>query len=242
MSFDALVRSLSELEGLMKSLEASQADGANNDDDEEEDDDRLIADAAADSGDAGEGVDDADDSDDLDAEDLGTDDDDDDDVDEDDSDDDEDDEDDEDDDLFGKSFAVRTADGNVVRAVDGVAVISRLRNEIRGQNEELARSLVALTKVVKKQAQMIKSLRMDLAAKAASGRGRKAVLTVHEKPAAGRQMAKSQRAEISGEEFLLKAIDAQRNGRITGVEVAIAEAAINNRQQVPDHIVKKVLG
>lgn len=241
MSFDALVRSLSELEGLMKSLEASQADGANDDDDEEDDDDRLIADAAADSGDAGDGVEDADDSDDLDAEDLGAADDDDD-VDEDDSDDDEDDEDDEDDDLFGKSFAVRTADGNVVRAVDGVAVISRLRNEIRGQNEELAKSLVALTKVVKKQAQMIKSLRMDLAAKAASGRGRKAVLTVHEKPTAGRQMAKSQRAEISGEEFLLKAIDAQRNGRITGVEVAIAEAAINNGQKVPDHIVQKVLG
>lgn len=234
MSFDALVSSLSELERLMKSLEASQADGVDDEDEEEDEDDRAIAAAASDASDeAGES--DVDDDENLDVDDS-------DDYADDDDEEDEDDEDDEDDELLGKSFAVRTADGQVVRAVDGVAVISRLRHEIRDQNEELAKSLVALTKVVKKQAQMIKSLRMDLAAKASAGRGRKAVLTVHEKPTAGRQMAKSQRAEISGEEFLLKAVDAQRNGRITGVEVAIAEAAINNGQKVPDHIVQKVLG
>lgn len=238
MSFDALVSNLSELEGLMKSMEAAQTDGALNDDDEDEADDAAIAQAAADgaaapvdgaaddaevdpAGDADEaeeGLDGAD----ADLDGLA------------------DDEDDEDE-TFGKSYAVRTADGQVVRAVDGAAALRALQKQMQERDEVMSKALTTVTSLLKSQTELVKSLRAEVARNGMAGRGRKAVLTVHDKPAAG-TLQKSEPAGVGAQDFLLKALDAQRAGRITGTEVAIAEAALNAGQQIPAHIAQKVIG
>lgn len=251
MSFDALVSNLSELEGLMKSLEAAQTDGAL--DEEEDKDDAAIkaaagvgtdSDAGAGAGAAGspdlgpevEDVDEDEDEDDLadggddDALPGGED-----------AVDDEEDGDGEPGVPFAKSYAVRTADGGVIRAVDGAAALRALQRRMARRDEVMSKALASVTSVLKQQAELIKSLRAEVARGGMAGRGRKAVLTVHDKPAAG-TLQKSQPAGVSSQQFLLKALDAQRAGRITGVDVAIAEAALNAGQQVPQHIAAKVLG
>jgi len=237
MSFETLVSNLSELEGLMKSLEAAQTDGALDDEENEDKDDAAIAAAAGGGGIADGAAEGASDDpaavpDAADAE-------------PDDEDEEEgveplaDDEDDED--VFGKSFAVKTVDGAVVQAVDGAAALRALQSRMARRDEVISKALASVTSVLKQQAELIKSLRAEVARGGMAGRGRKAVLTVHDKPAAG-TLQKSQPAGVSAQEFLLKALDAQRAGRITGVDVAIAEAALNAGQQVPQHIAAKVLG
>lgn len=240
MSFETLVSNLSELEGLMKSLEAAQTDGALDDEENEDEDDAVIAaaaggDGAADGaaevasndpaavpdGEAGDAEAEDDDDEAEGIESLG--------------------DDEDDDEVFGKSFAVKTVDGAVVQAVDGAAALRALQRRMARRDEVMSKALASVTSVLKQQAELIKSLRAEVARGGMAGRGRKAVLTVHDKPAAG-TLQKSQPAGVSAQEFLLKALDAQRAGRITGVDVAIAEAALNAGQQVPQHIAAKVLG
>lgn len=235
MSFEALVSNLSELDGLMKSMEAAQTDGALENKDDEDEDDAAIAAAAGDASEAGaapadagadaaEADPDLDDLDDLDGDD-GI----------------EPEDEDEDEPVMGKSFAVKTADGAVVQAIDGAAAILALQRQMRKRDEVMSKALSTVTALLKSQNEVIKSLRAEVARGGMAGRGRKAALTVHDKPAVG-TLQKSQPAGLSGQEFLLKALDAQRAGRITGTEVAIAEAALNAGQQVPEHIARKVIG
>jgi hypothetical protein len=74
------------------------------------------------------------------------------------------------------------------------------------------------------------------------GRGRKAVLSVVEKPAPGAStMAKSEPTGMSPDVFFAKALDAQKLGRISGTEIAIAEASLNRGEAIPAHIVQRVV-
>ena len=213
MGFEALVADL-------ESLQKSQALGDSGDD-------QRIADAAAD-GDDSVGAGDAGDVENLDAVDL-------------------DDEPDEDEDeTFGKSFAMTLEDGTVIEAVDGSAMVKALmeKNEaltaqITEQEGEMSKALTTVVETIKGQSELIKSLQEQVSRLSGEGRGRKAVVSVAEKPAA--TLTKSEPTGMSGSEFMAKCEAAFSAGQITGRDVSIAETALQNGIAVPEHIVSKVL-
>ncbi len=137
---------------------------------------------------------------------------------------------------MAKSFTVKLPDGTEVEAQDGTAMVKALSDRIEANEGQV---LKALSTAVS----LLKSLSDRVAALSNEGRGRKAMLTVTEKPAGGEAaLTKSQATEgLSAEQFLLKAQDCMKAGRLTGGELMQAEAFINRNLPPPDAIVRKVL-
>lgn len=214
MSFEAL---LEEFDTLQKSL-AAQAQESDKDDEEIQ--------AAADEGNGNGGID-GDDEGRTDG-------------------DDEDDEDDEDEDedgqsVLGKSFAFTLDNGEVVEAVDGTELVKSLMGRIDNNESQVTAALAGALGLIKQQGDMIKSLTDKVSALGAEGRGRKAALTVHEKPAAGSGAAQ-QKDGVPAGEFMHKCLQAQAAGRITGQDVSRAQIALNSGVAVPADIVSRVAG
>lgn len=142
------------------------------------------------------------------------------------------------DEVMGKSFKV-VVDGQEVDAVDGTELVKSFARRLDGQEERMEKALGMAVDLIKSQGVQIKSLEDRVAKLANEGRGRKTVVTVLEKPAL---MQKSEEAAgIRPAEFMLKALSAQKSGRVTGHEVAVAESHLNRGQPVPEHITRKVL-
>jgi hypothetical protein len=134
---------------------------------------------------------------------------------------------------FGKSMTLVNEAGENVEAYDGTELVKSLMVDVAGLQEKfgasesvMAKALEGTLGLVKTQGELIKSLSAQVSKLSSSGRGRQAVLTVSEKPAAG-ALAKSVPAGMSGQEVLAKALTAQRAGKITGLEVSRLENAIN---------------
>ena len=142
---------------------------------------------------------------------------------------------------MAKSFEVTLADGTKVQAQDGTELVKALQERLETNETVMAKALETAVALIKSQGERIEALSGKLAAIGGEGKGRKAVLTVVEKPA-GTPMAKSTTEEgMKPEEFMAKALDAQKLGRITGIEVATAEAYLNRGQPVPANIIASVL-
>lgn len=145
-------------------------------------------------------------------------------------------------DPMAKSFEVTLADGTKVQAQDGTALVKALQDRLEATETTMAKALETAIGLIKSQGEQLVALKGKVASLSSEGKGRKAVLTVTSKPsAAGETMAKSQQTEgVTPEEFMAKALDAQKLGRLTGLEVSVAEAHLNRGQQVPAEIVRKV--
>jgi hypothetical protein len=156
--------------------------------------------------------------------------------------------------ALGKSMTVTTEDGEQMEAVDGTALVKSLIARVEtmeagnaAHGEDLTKSLgmikdamLTQTDVIKAQGEMIKSLQANMATLMGAGHGRKSIVTVHEKP--DPTLTKSVQAEgLTRDEFMAKALDKQKEGKLTSREVAIAEASLNRGIQVPDHITRKVV-
>lgn len=151
------------------------------------------------------------------------------------------------DEQMGKSFRFTLDDGQEVEAVDGTELVKSLIARFDSFGAESATKEEAMTKalgvavdLIKSQGEAISSLQTEVKRLASEGRGRKTVVSVAEKPAAG-TMAKSEPAGISGDEFMAKCLAAQAAGRITGLDVAKAEGFLLKGLAVPADIVKRVL-
>ncbi len=230
MSFEKLLSDLDELQSLQKSAtadELKEGEGAADSDDTE------IAAAAADGGGeaaeaAAEGEGDAHaepDADDMGGPSDG----------------------DEDNEPMGKSFRFTLDDGQEVEAVDGTELVKSLMARFDTTEESMTKALGATVDLIKSQGDLIKSqgeaiasLQSEVKRLTSEGRGRKTVVSVAEKPAAG-TMAKSEPAGISGDEFMAKALSAQKAGRITALEVSKAEGYLLKGLAVPADIVNRVL-
>lgn len=156
--------------------------------------------------------------------------------------DDEDPEDDDDDEMFGKSFAVTTATGEVIEAYDGTAMMKALHERLAAleqiqeasvakleKAEQTITSLLKAEAVISKQSELIKSMHGQLAAIQESGRGRKSVLTIHDKPSSTPTSPESPAPSL----VLTKAISAQQTGKITGNDVARIESYLSRGLAVP---------
>jgi hypothetical protein len=141
--------------------------------------------------------------------------------------------------ALGKSFKITLADGTETDAVDGTELVKALINRV----ETIEANQGLLLKANQGLAALNKSLIADLGALKTKGTGRKAVIAITEKPAAETDLGKSTPTGegMTGEAFMVKALDAQAAGRITSRHVAECEAFINSGQQPPASIVKAVL-
>lgn len=143
---------------------------------------------------------------------------------------------------MGKSFTMKLDDGTEVEAIDGTALVKALMDRVETNEGVLAKALGSVLGVVKAQGELIKSLTEKVEKLGAQPKGRKTVLSIAEKPAGTTEaLAKSQPEGIKPDEFMAKCLTAQASGRISGTDVARAEAYLNRGLQVPADIVSRVV-
>jgi hypothetical protein len=152
------------------------------------------------------------------------------------------------DDTLGKSLGTVTlADGTKADAIDGTELVKSLMSQVdelksssTAREGQMTKALEGAVGLLKTQQTMLKSLQEQVTKLGGVGRGRKAVLTISEKIPAGSAMNKSEAPGMSGQEFMAKALDAQKAGRIQGVEVATIEGYLNRGMPVPAHLIARV--
>jgi hypothetical protein len=164
------------------------------------------------------------------------------------ADEDDDDDDDEDEPSMTKAFTVKTADGAEVDVIDGSQMLKSHGERIAKIESfgleafaEIKAAMGSALELIKAQGGMIKSLTERLTELAGAGRGRKAVVTIAEKPAPTATMAKAEEQGVTPEAFFAKALSLQREGKVSGEDIARAEAALNRGLSVPESIRLKVL-
>lgn len=142
---------------------------------------------------------------------------------------------------MAKSFKLTLEDGTEIEAQDGAELVKSLSDRLDATEISMAKALGSAVDLIKGQAEMIKSLNDKVAKLSGEGRGRKAVVSVVEKtePGAG-TMAKSEPAGMTPETFFVKALAAQKEGRISGTDVALAETCLNRGEPIPAHIIQRV--
>lgn len=144
--------------------------------------------------------------------------------------------------TMAKSFEVVLADGTKVQAEDGTELIKSLTDRLEKAEGVMVKAMEGALGLIKSQGEMIKSLGDQFQKLRGEGRGRKAVVTVSEKKdATTLAKSESQADGLTGEQFLAKALTAQKAGRITAADVAIAEGHLNRGMQPPAELVQRVL-
>lgn len=221
MSFEQLLSELEALQELKKSAPADEKQDAKSAKQADEADDKNIAAAAEEAGgeaaeeavDPGDGAGEKDDppaDDDADEEPL------------------------------GKSFRVTLDNGEVMEAFDGADLFKSLNARFDNTEKTMEKALGAAIDLIKSQGEELAALKTEVKRLGSEGRGRKTVVSVSEKPAAG-TMAKAEPNGVSGEEFLSKCLAAQSAGRITALDVSKAEGYLLKGLPVPADIIKRVL-
>lgn len=133
-------------------------------------------------------------------------------------------------------------DGEEVEAIDATELLKSLDDRIGGVESVLAKALASTLSTVKSQGDLIKSLQSQMTKLAGQGKGRKTVLTVMEKPAAGEQtLAKSQQDGMTPQEFMLKANSAFDARKLTGQELTTIDVALRSGQPIPPALITKAL-
>lgn len=157
--------------------------------------------------------------------------------------------------VLGKSFGVTLEDGTEVEAYDATLILKSFDERLGGFARELSeidllKAEVAelkgreiptadaikaeVEKVLAAQNTMLKSLQEQVAALSAQGQGRKSTLNVHEKPGPAGTEARPETP--SGEALMTKALIAQKQGRLTGHDVARLNAYLGRGLQAPPEI------
>lgn len=143
---------------------------------------------------------------------------------------------------MAKSFEVVLPDGTKVQAEDGTELVKSLTARLEKSEGVMVKAMEGALGLIKSQGEMIKSLSDQVQKLSNEGRGRKAVVTMSEKKdSATMAKSESQADGLTGEQFLMKALTAQKAGRITAADVAIAEGHLNRGIQPPAELVQRVL-
>ena len=151
------------------------------------------------------------------------------------------------DEMMGKSLKIKLDDGTEVDALDGTELVKSLIARMdtdAGVAQQVIGGALSMIKaqgeIIAAQDKVLKSLQADVAALGRQGAGRRSVVSVAPAPAqqSQQQMAKS----MPGEEFMAKSLEAQKAGRISGMDVSIIEGYLNSGAQVPERYVSRVMG
>lgn len=141
---------------------------------------------------------------------------------------------------FGKSFG-QDADGNDL--VDATDLVKSILEHQEKTDDVLAKAMTSMVSAMSKQNDLIKSLQSQVATLAGQGRGRKAMLNVHEKPNPTDVMAKSQAgaaAVITPSDLLAKADAAYQAGQITGAQANTVDVCLRNNWPIDPGILQKL--
>lgn len=141
-----------------------------------------------------------------------------------------------------KSFEVVLPDGTKVQAEDGTELVKSLTARLEKSEGVMAKAMECALGLIKGHGEMIKSLGEQVKKLSNEGRGRKAVVTMSEKKDQS-TLAKSegQADGLTGEQFMAKAMAAHKAGRISALDVAVAESNLNRGDQPPAELVQRVL-
>lgn len=137
-------------------------------------------------------------------------------------------------------------DGEPVEVIDADGLLKSLgaleeRIATTVDQAQLTKCLNPMLELIQGQNTLIKSMGERLEALAGSGRGRKAVLTITERPAPGEQvLAKSDPVQLSVPDLLAKSLKAQREGKITGADVARVEVALQSGLSAPADVLARI--
>lgn len=156
-----------------------------------------------------------------------------------------DDDDDEDDEVLGKSFSAERG-GERVRVFDATELIKSMGERLEtiemadAENRmHLGKSMGLIADMLKSQAEEIATLKKSISELGNEGRGRKTVLSVTEKTVT--TLAKSDDAPVVGNaELMAKCLSAQKAGRLTGIDVARANVAVESGMAVPQDILARL--
>lgn len=156
---------------------------------------------------------------------------------------------DDDDEVLGKSFQVVGDDGAPVKAYDATDLIKSLNDRVAGlesglgdvteRREHLGKSLGLITDLLKSQAEQIDTLQKAVVNLGKMGAGRKAVLTVTERPDTT-PMTKSVQPQMNTETFMMKANAAYNAGRITGKDLTVCDVSLRHNETIDAALIKKI--
>lgn len=132
-----------------------------------------------------------------------------------------------------KSFQFTLEDGTVVEAADGADLVKSLIGQQKATEGEMLKAMTAMVGMVKGQGELIKSLQAQVAELGGQGRGRRAVVNAGEVPPTQTQ---TPAAPADGPALLAKCLDAQKAGRLSANDVAVADSYIGSGMDLPAHI------
>ena len=142
--------------------------------------------------------------------------------------------------TFGKSFEFVDDAGAKHEAVDATDLVKSLIARVDSVDEVLAKALTSMAGSLKAQGELIKSLSGQVQSLSGQGRGRKAVLSVVEKPAIG-EMTKSQPdAGVTPEQFFAKANAAFDAGKISGKDLNVVSVCLRGNHPIDPALVQKI--
>lgn len=148
---------------------------------------------------------------------------------------------------MAKAYPVTLADGSQAEAFDGTALLKSLEGQIASIRSETVDALTQVTQALTRSTLLIKALRQQhadlsdqVASLAQAGRGRKSQVHVHERRMTGEDLVKAN--GIKPADLMSKALSAQRDGRVTGAEVAEIDAYLAHGIAIPDPLIAKLGG
>jgi len=155
-----------------------------------------------------------------------------------------------DDDLTKSMTVVKLDDGSEAQAFDGEELIKSFNSKLNKQAVSVGEVFTAQNKLIKtladtvtSQAEMMKSMQVSIDEVGNSGKGRKTVVNLQEKPDLNKSLENgSEQLGIKPHEFhglLTKALKAKV---ITPHEATTAETLINSGRNPSEEVVAKVMG
>lgn len=133
------------------------------------------------------------------------------------------------DEPMGKSLLL--ASGETIEYLDGTALVKALTDRVDTQDEALAKALASTTDLIKSLHSEIDGLKADVQRMASAGRGRKTVVSLAETAA-----PVAAPVGVSADDFMVKALNAQKAGRLTALQVSVAEGYLQRGLDIPDPI------
>ena len=139
---------------------------------------------------------------------------------------------------FGKSLGTNAAGDDLVDATD---LVKSLMDRLETTDDTLAKAMGSIVGVIGKQTNLIKSLQADMKVLANQGRGRKAMLSVLDKPDLAQTLVKSEDASaFTPADLMLKCNAAYAAGQITGVQLSKVDVCLRNSWPVDADVLIKV--
>jgi hypothetical protein len=141
--------------------------------------------------------------------------------------------------MFGKSMTMLDEDGNQIEAFDGTAMVKSLVARLDANESNMTAALTKAIEVMGNQDKMIKSLADQVKTLGSAGRGRRTVVSMHDSASMAKALPVADKLP-TGLDMMAKALTAQKEGRLTSVDVAVAEGYLQKGMPIPENIVRRI--